>query len=148
MNYIPREHLFLWLSYLYPIFTETKTKHLLHCLLDCFSQSNVASLLPKWNVLASLSKDILETGSLYLGSKRLSQSPPSISRQSSLSCHTYAHKRTRRGSRGGSSPPPNLGEIFKNQPHSGKFLSLVGQKCGQAIGFVSDSPLDFFFPYA
>ena len=55
------------------------------------------------------------------------------------------HKRTRRGGRGGGSPP-NFGEIFKNQPHSGKCLPLVGQKCWQTMGFVSDSPPRFFLP--
>ena len=35
---------------------------------------------------------------------------------------------------------PSFGEILKNQPHSSKFLPLLGQKCWQTMGFVSGSP--------
>ena len=42
----------------------------------------------------------------------------------------------------------NFGEILKNQPHSGKFLPLIGQKCWQTMGFVLGSPPRFFFPSA
>ena len=37
-------------------------------------------------------------------------------------------------------------EKNKNQSHSGKFLSLIGQKCWQTMGFVSHSPPRFFLP--
>ena len=39
---------------------------------------------------------------------------------------------------------PNFGEIFKNQPLSGKFLPLFGQKCWQKMGFVSGRPPQIF----
>ena len=55
------------------------------------------------------------------------------------------HKRTRRGGPGGGSSP-NFGEIFKNQPHSGNFLPLVGLKCWPTMGFVLGSPPRFFLP--
>ena len=44
-----------------------------------------------------------------------------------------SHKRTRR-------------EISRNQPHSGKLSSLVGQKCWQTISFVLRSPPRSFLP--
>ena len=53
-----------------------------------------------------------------------------------------------RGGGAGGRYPSNFGEIFKNQPFSGKFLPLVGQNCWQTMGFVSGRPLDFFVPYA
>ena len=47
------------------------------------------------------------------------------------------------GGAGGGSPS-NFGEILKNQPHLGKFLSLIGQKCLQTKGFVWGQPPRFF----